>query len=253
MSNYDISIIIPVYREDKNISDTLHELNQISIIKGISLEVIIVNAFRDSDSRKSYPISRYPALHVKNISLKKRMRLGELIRTCCAYSSGDYVLTLTGEGTQDLDLLEEIYVKILKNIKLIIISRFEIVNKDSKTNFVFYQKIYRTLIWILLGQRILDSTNGFRAFDRRFVQALGVSRPGLSFFAEMTIKVLQAGGSIESISVKNYLQNSSQISNRILNLQIPEKFKFKSEIFGYIFVIISAICFRISNFRNAKK
>jgi hypothetical protein len=178
------------------------------------------------------------------------MRLGELIRTCCAYSSGDYILTLTGEGTQDLSLIEEIYAKILKSVKLIIVSRFEMVNKNSKTIFVFYQKIYRMVIWILLGQRISDSTNGFRAFDRRFVQAIGVSRPGLSFFAEMTIKVLQAGGSIESISVKSNLEKFNEISSKILNLQIPEKFRLKTEIFGYIYVLMSAIYFRINNLRN---
>ncbi len=250
MSNYDITILIPVYQKEKNLSDTLHELNQISIIKGISLEVIVVNAFSNNDSQNSYSISRYPALHLKSISLKKQMRLGELIRTCCAYSSGDYILTLTGEGTQDLSLIEEIYAKILKSVKLIIVSRFEMVNKNSKTIFVFYQKIYRMVIWILLGQRISDSTNGFRAFDRRFVQAIGVSRPGLSFFAEMTIKVLQAGGSIESISVKSNLEKFNEISSKILNLQIPEKFRLKTEIFGYIYVLMSAIYFRINNLRN---
>jgi hypothetical protein len=88
------------------------------------------------------------------------------------------------------------------------VSRFESKDISIKPPFIIYQKIYRTIIFFLLGKRVSDSTNGFRAFDRRFVQALGVNRPGLSFFAEMTIKVLQAGGSIESVAVKNQSINS---------------------------------------------
>jgi hypothetical protein len=252
MSNYDISIIIPVYDIKKDLNVILAKLNQISIIKGISLEVIVANSVQAGNKIINYSISTYPALHIKNISLKKEMRLGELVRTCCAYGSGDYILTLTGEGVSEIELLESIYAKILKNIKLIIVSRFENEDFSIKPQFILYQKVYRTLIFFLLGKKISDSTNGFRAFDRRFVQALGVNRPGLSFFAEMTIKVLQSGGTIENVSVKGYSLNSKEISNTMLNLDIPERFSFKKEIFGYIFVVFSAIFARLKNYRNAR-
>ncbi len=252
MSNYDISIIIPVYETKKDLNLILGKLNQISIIKGISLEVIVANSFLSGEKAISYLISTYPALHVKNIYLKRKMRLGHLIRTCCAYSSGDYILTLTGEGVNEIELLDTIYSKILKNVKLIIVSRFESKDISIKPLFIFYQKMYRKVIFFLLGERVSDSTNGFRAFDRRFVQALGVNRPGLSFFAEMTIKVMQAGGSIESVSVNNHSINSSEISNRMLNLEIPERFTFRTEIFGYLFVILSAIFAKITKFKNER-
>jgi hypothetical protein len=252
MSTYDISIIIPVYDSKKDLNLILGKLNQISIIKGISLEVVVANSSLPGENTISYSISTYPALHIKNIFLKKKMRLGHLIRTCCAYSSGDYILTLTGEGLNEIELLETIYSKILKNVKLIIVSRFESKDISIKPPFIIYQKIYRTVIFFLLGKRVSDSTNGFRAFDRRFVQALGVNRPGLSFFAEMTIKVLQAGGSIESVAVKNQSINSKEISSKMLNLEIPERFSFKTEIFGYLFVILSAIFVRVTNSRNER-
>ena len=59
-----------------------------------------------------------------------------------------------------------------------------------------YQRIYRGAIRILLGREITDSTNGFRAFDRVFVQAIGLSSNRFSVCPEMTFKATLAGGDV---------------------------------------------------------
>ena len=65
---------------------------------------------------------------------------------------------------------------------------------DLPKRFVAYQTLYQRAIRLLLGMDIPDSTYGFHAFNRTFVQALGISGRRLSVCSEMTFKVMLAGG-----------------------------------------------------------
>ena len=60
--------------------------------------------------------------------------------------------------------------------------------------FAVYQSLYRRAIRVLLGVDIPDSTYGFRAFSRTFVQALGITGRRFAVCSEITFKVILAGG-----------------------------------------------------------
>jgi hypothetical protein len=97
-----------------------------------------------------------------------------------------------------------------------------------------YQSIYRGAIKLLLGQEVTDSTYGFRAFNRLYIQALGTSSNRFNIFPEMTFKVIESGGTIE------YLAGSPQP----VGTGGSEKFKLPNEILGYAAVLTRAALHR---------
>jgi hypothetical protein len=93
-----------------------------------------------------------------------------------------------------------------------------------------YQYLYRAATRVLLGQWIADTTYGFRAFDRVFVQALGLSAKRFNVCPEMTFKVVLSGGAVEYVPGKP----------RALSQGGQSKFKLPGEIWGYAYVLIRA-------------
>jgi hypothetical protein len=97
-----------------------------------------------------------------------------------------------------------------------------------------YQRIYRASAKALLGQEVTDSTYGFRAFNRQYIQAIGTSANRFNIFPEMTFKVLESGGNIE------YLSGAPQP----VGVGGSEKFKLPNEILGYAGVLGRAVLHR---------
>lgn len=235
MISIDLSVIIPVYSQEKNLNLIMNELNNVAIIKGISMEVLIANA-TNFPIEEFINLENFQNLHPIVLNFKQKPRLGQLIRICTSYSEGDFILTLTGEGVNNRELIEKLYEKLISGSKLIVVERDLQNSKDLI--FKIYQKLYRFILKIILNQKISDSTNGFRAFDRKFFLALGVNRPGLAFFTEMSIKYCEIGGRIDYVQLKKVRDESE---SRLVNLELPEKFNFFKEFGGYLFVISSLI------------
>ncbi len=104
-------------------------------------------------------------------------------------------------------------------------------------HFVYriYQAIYRGAIRLLLGMSIRDSTYGFRAFNRNYVHALGVSGNRFNICPEMTFKILLSGGTVEYVPGRqgDFQHGGSQ------------KFHLPFEILGYAGVLGQAWLYRL--------
>ena len=82
----------------------------------------------------------------------------------------------------------------------------------------------------MLGYDIPDSTYGFRAFHRPFVQALGLTEHSFAICPEITFKVLLAGGRVERVP-------GAQAAPM---LRAEQKFRLRNELVGYAAVLTRA-------------
>ena len=80
-----------------------------------------------------------------------------------------------------------------------------------------------------------DSTYGFRAFNRIYVLALGLSSNRFNVCPEMTFKVLLSGADVD------YVAGSPQP----VGVGGAEKFKLPNEILGYTWVLVRAALHRV--------
>jgi len=159
-----------------------------------------------------------------------------MVRYAAAHASGRYCVLVAADGSDPVELIPKMVVQLREDKQLVICSRYSDPERGAGvgSRYRLYQRLYRTAIKIGLGQEITDSTNGFRAFDRRFFQAIGLTSNRFSVCPEMTFKALLAGGEI------GYLPGQP-----LPTAGAAEKFKLPHEIFGYGVVLTRAVLHRI--------
>jgi glycosyltransferase involved in cell wall biosynthesis len=181
---------------------------------------------------------RYPELHVRVLQRSRaNPGFGALVRYGIAHASGRYCALVAPDGTDPVELIPRMVMELRGGKQMVICSRY-LASADGEgvpPRYRLYQRVYRAAIRILLGREITDSTNGFRAFDRVFMQAVGLSSTRFSVCPEMTFKTMLAGGEI------GYLPGQP--------LPRPgagsEKFKLSNEIAGYALVLLRAAAHRL--------
>lgn len=180
---------------------------------------------------------RFPELHMRMLQRSiPNPGFGALVRYGIAHAAGRYCAIVSPDGTDPVELIPTMVQELRAGRQMVICSRYLSEDGQAVTRrYRVYQRIYRSAIKLLLGREIADSTNGFRAFDRVFMQALGLSSNRFSVAPEMTFKATLAGGDV------GYLPGQP--------LPRPgtgsEKFKLSHEIAGYAIVLTRASLHRL--------
>jgi glycosyltransferase involved in cell wall biosynthesis len=232
---HELSIIVPCRDDALVLMETLEAIHRVVTHNSLSAETLVVDDDSEDNTVEvaTKAAHHLPALHVRVLVRKRLQRgLGGVLRYAMAFATGRFCAMVSSDGQDPVELLP-IFLRHLRSGKhLVQCSRF-LREEDAiavPLKYRIYQKIYRTLSHLLLGTRAVDTTYGFRAFDRIFVQALGLSAKKFNVCPEMTFKVMLCGGAIEYVPGKRgNLQQGGQ-----------SKFQLPSEIWGYAYVLLRA-------------
>ena len=235
MSDIETSVIIPTLDDAATIALTLENLNTALAAAGAPAEVLIVDAgSRDGTLELAADLAdKYPLLHTRLlVQDRSQSGFGSVLRLGIAYSEGRYCVVLMPDARDPLELIPKMLSELRSGAHLVLCSRFDTGsdNPGVPKRFVAYQSLYRRAIRVLLGVDIPDSTYGFRAFNRTFVQALGISGQRMSVCPEMTFKVLLAGGKtvrIPGVPTAPMVQEHT-------------KFRLDHELAGYVLTLMRA-------------
>jgi glycosyltransferase involved in cell wall biosynthesis len=235
----ELSIIVPCRDDAAVLMDTLETIHGVVTYNSLSVETLIV----DDDSKDNTvevatnAAHRFPALHIR-VFLRRRLRpgLGGVLRYGMAFAQGRFCMLVSSDGQDPVELIPVFLRHLRAGKQLVQGSRF-LREEDIAAvpvKYRIYQRIYRALCRALLGMTAVDTTNGFRGFDRIFVQALGLSAKSFNVCPEMTFKIMLCGGSIEYVPGKpRGLREGGQ-----------SKFQLPSEIWGYAYVLVRAAIHR---------
>jgi glycosyltransferase involved in cell wall biosynthesis len=200
--------------------------------------LIVDDASSDGTVELSAALSeRLPELHIRVLQRSKpNPGFGALVRYGIAHSTGRYCALVAPDGTDPVSLLPTMVQQLREGRQLVICSRYLADDGAAVSHrYRVYQRIYRAAIRLLLGREITDSTNGFRAFDRVFIQALGLSSNRFSVCPEMTFKATLAGGEVGYLAGQPLPRPGAG----------SEKFKLSNEIAGYGIVLARAALHRL--------
>ena len=240
MNDVETSVIIPTLDDAPTIARTLENLNTALASAGAPAEVLIVDAgSRDGTLELAADLAdKYPLLHTRLlVQDRSQSGFGSVLRLGIAYAEGRYCVVLMPDARDPLELIPKMLSELRAGAHLVLCSRFETDTADLGVprRFVIYQNLYQRAIRVLLGVDIPDSTYGFRAFNRTFVQALGISGQRLSVCSEMTFKVLLAGGKtvrLPGVPTAPMVREQS-------------KFRLGNELGGYMITLMRASLHRI--------
>lgn len=231
----ELSIIMPCLNEEETLPAAVEKVNQVVTHASLSVEVIILDDESEDNTLQvaASLIDQYPALHIRVFHrVRRRVGFGAIVRYGMAHATGRYCAFVSADGLDPVELLPEFLKKLRAGTQHVQLSRY-LRLEDARTvprKYRLYQAIYRQAIHLLLRQEIKDSTYGFRAFDRIYVQALGVTSNRFNLCPEITFKVLLSGGKMEYIPghPTPYLGGGST------------KFQLPDESWGHLYVLLRA-------------
>lgn len=207
-----LSIIIPVYNEEKTILEILKRLINIRI-PSVEKEVIVVDD--GSSDRTVANIKYHPSadgLNIKNIKLIKHYTnrgKGSAVRTGIKNATGDYILIQDADLEYNPKDIPRLIAPVLNGNAEVVygtrLRRLPNFSRDERNIRFFLHYIGNRLLSlitsILYGQWITDMETCYKIFPRNVLEKIDLSAKGFEFEAEITAKLLKKGVRIKEVPI----------------------------------------------------
>ncbi len=182
--NFLVSIVIPLYNEEKSIQNVLYK-----IPNHHPTEIIIVDDGSTDNSIEK--IKKINDSRIKIIKHKINRGYGNAILTGFKHSKGDIIVTLDSDGQHNPEEISKIIKPIIKNEADVVIgSRYlgECTYKiplHVRTGEIFIANV----LWIFFGKKIKNNQSGYRAFNKKSIKLLKHTKfTGMGFTTEILFR-----------------------------------------------------------------
>lgn len=202
-----LSIIIPLYNEEKTISVVLEKIEKIFKTTSFKYEVVIVD-----DGSKDNSVSIVEKT-IKNLSeayklyrAERNQGKGAAIRLGLQYAKGEYVVIQDADLEYDprdiLTMIEQVQTH-----KLNVLYGSRILNKQNQCqNKMFYLggRLVTLVANILFLQNITDEPTCYKMFKTDILRKMELNCNGFEFCPEVTAKISKMGYKIKEIPISYY-------------------------------------------------
>ncbi len=184
-----LSIVIPVYNEEKTILEVLRRVEEV-VLPDVEKEVIIVDDGSSDNTcnhLKTLDTNRY-----KIIYQKENLGKGAALRDGFKAVTGDLVLIQDA----DLEYSPEEYPKlinpILKNGVMVVYGSRILASHETNHFFYYYgNRLVTFLTNALYGSSLTDMETGYKVFRREVLDELNLEANDFSIEPEITVKILR--------------------------------------------------------------
>ena len=203
-----LSIIIPVFNEEKTISQVLEKVSQV-VIEGVKKQIIVINdGSTDSTASK---IQNFLVKHpdIKIINHTKNQGKGAAVISGINNATGDFIIIQDADleyNPEDIKkltgLAKDKEAEVVYGTRLNRLPRF---SRDERTpQFLLHyigNKFLSLLTSILYGQWITDMETCYKLFSKKAIQGIRLNARGFEFEPEITAKLLKKGYGIAEIPI----------------------------------------------------
>jgi len=186
----DLTILIPVKNEEKNIEIILNEIENKIIL---DYEILFINDFSTDKTEEKVNYFKKKNNKISIINNKKK-GLGESIRNGIKYAKGKYLSILMCDGSDDLKDLQKYYKIIHKeNLDAVFGSRFL---KNSKIiNYpkikLILNRVFNYFISFLYLNKYNDYTNAFKIYKVDILKKIEpIVSESFNVFLELPLKII---------------------------------------------------------------
>lgn len=196
-----LSIVLPMYNEEKTIKPILENLPYNN-----SIEIIVVNDHSTDNSLKEIEKVKLKK-EIRVINHKKNLGYGHAIISGINNTKGEIIVTMDSDGQHSSDDIFNLVKPIFDGeVDYTIGSRYE--------GTYFYklpiltrlgEVLVEKLIQIFFGPKIMNNQTGFRAFNRKIIPIFDNTKyHGYAFCTEQILKVSLSGFKIKECPIKVY-------------------------------------------------
>ena len=167
----DLSIIIPVFNESKNVPLLYRELNEVLIALGIEYEIIFIN-----DGSTDTTLGNLKEIHLKDrrvriIDLKRNFGQTAAIAAGFELAQGQIVITMDGDLQNDPHDIPRLLAEMNKGFD--IVSGWRKKRKDFFARVVL-SRIASLLISKILGLRLHDYGCTLKAYQKKIIKDINL-------------------------------------------------------------------------------
>jgi glycosyltransferase involved in cell wall biosynthesis len=198
-----LSIIIPVYNEEKTIKKALKRITQIRL-KNIKKEIIVVD---DGSTDKTFIILKQIKKKIKLIHHKKNSGKGSAIITAKKFCTGDLILIQDA----DLEYSPRDYKKLIKPFSKnnLVVYGSRVLGRNifyNSRNFISSFRILANFILtkfsnLINNQNLTDAHTGYKVFSKKVFSRINLKEKGFSFCPEVNTKISLLGYKIIEVPI----------------------------------------------------
>jgi len=211
-----LSIIIPVYNEEKNIILVLNKLKSVKLQENIEKEIIIVNDCSDDGSENA--ILNYkksdPDFNFEYFKHQTNKGKGAAVKTGINYSHGDIILIQDADlELNPYDIPSMLSVMFELKVEFVNGSRFLAgVNRPlSSYKRYLINRIFTFLTSVIINVKITDMACGYKLFTRSIYDKIILKENKFGFEAELIIKALRLKrNNIAEVPVQYFPRNNGE-------------------------------------------
>ncbi|MFX0025464.1 MAG: glycosyltransferase family 2 protein [Candidatus Hermodarchaeota archaeon] len=179
-----LSIILPVYNEEKSIKNVIYRIPE-----ALNYEVIIVDD-GSTDNTVQY-VKEIKNPNIKILKYVENQGYGAALLIGLKHARGDIIITLDSDGQHDPQEIPNLIKPILNNEADIAIGSS--YKGNNNYNYPLYRKIgefiIRVIIWIFYYQEIDNNQSGFRALKKTIKHIFyDIKHKGMGFTTEFLFR-----------------------------------------------------------------
>lgn len=256
-----ISLIVPVYNEEKELSFFLNQLIKLYNSSKYLSEIIIVD---DGSTDSSLEIiqqfkKKFKRKKIKVISYKKNVGMGYALKRGIKYSTKNIIGQVDADLThrmKDFDILAN--TLFIKNLDMVVGNRYKNLYTSIWKYFIprhFVREIMRLIACYITDYNIKDINSGFRIYKKKLYSKVKKFLPnGFSFVSSITCLAINKKYKINYVDIfYHHREDGSKIrpvrdTIRFLKLLFFVALLSKPQkvIFPIIILILIVIIFFIS-------
>lgn len=209
-----LSIIIPVFNEEKTIKELLRRVSKVKL--PLRKEIIVIDDHSVDQTAKI--LSNIKNIRFKYLRLTKNSGKGAAVRAGINLSSGDFIIIQDGDLEYDPNDYEKLLEPILrKKAKIVFGTRLlnyplKLWGKD-KTVLPLHLMANKFLTWLvnfLYGSHLTDMETCYKLFSREVIKKLDLNSNRFEIEPEITIKSLKLGYNIIEVPILVYPRGYDQ-------------------------------------------
>ncbi len=190
MDNKELTVIIPAYLEEENLTIILPRLSHVLKTIGGNCEVLVVDTIQPMDNTKKV-CDENGAVY---ISRSGGNNYGDAIRTGISYANGKYTIFMDADGSHSPEFIKNLY-KNKDGQDVVVASRYvKDGNTENSKMLIFMSLVVNVIYSFVLNIKCKDISNSFKLYKTEDLKSLKLSCGNFDIVEEILFKLKKKKG-----------------------------------------------------------